>query len=123
VLFAASRYVWEQHVWAPSASIATAPGLSTTNTTPTLAEVAARTILLMQSEAPPGTLAVEVESEGDFPFVVHQAAGMVSTQLGISVADALVRIRAHAFGNDVLVADVARSVVDRRRLLGGIGED
>jgi hypothetical protein len=83
-----------------------------------LADVAARTLLLLQSEAPPGTLAVELEAEGDFHLVVHQAAGMVSMQLGINITDALLRIRAHAFGNGVLVADVARDVVDRRLRFG-----
>ncbi|MBS4727115.1 GAF and ANTAR domain-containing protein [Mycobacterium sp. SM1] len=45
---------------------------------------------------------------------VHQAAGMVSEQLGISVLDALVRLRAHAYGHGQQLTDVARSVVERR---------
>lgn len=45
---------------------------------------------------------------------VHQAAGMVSEQLGISVLDALVRLRAHAYSHDQQLTDVARSVVERR---------
>jgi hypothetical protein len=39
---------------------------------------------------------------------------MVAAQLGVSVAVALVRLRAHAFANDQLLVDVARDVVDRK---------
>ena len=45
---------------------------------------------------------------------VHQATGMVSVQLDISAADALSRMRAHAFVHDRLLIDVARDVVARR---------
>jgi AmiR/NasT family two-component response regulator len=45
---------------------------------------------------------------------VHQATGMVLVQLGIGPADALARMRAHAFVNQRLLIDVARDVVDRR---------
>lgn len=54
---------------------------------------------------------------------VHQAAGMVSVQLGIPVLDALVRLRGHAYRHDERLADVARSVVERRlRFDPGDGE-
>jgi hypothetical protein len=43
---------------------------------------------------------------------------MVSVQEGISVAEALIRLRAFAFGNDRLLADVADDVVARRLRLG-----
>jgi GAF domain-containing protein len=78
-----------------------------------MADVVAESILLMQSQAPPGQLAGELEAGADFQYVVHQAAGMVAVQLGISVAKALLRLRAHAFGNDVPLVFVARSVVGR----------
>jgi hypothetical protein len=45
---------------------------------------------------------------------VHQAAGMISVQLGISALEALVRLRAYAYGHDKRLTDVARSVVERR---------
>jgi hypothetical protein len=45
---------------------------------------------------------------------VHQAAGMVSVQLDISAAEALARLRAHAFVHSQLLVDVARDVVVRR---------
>ncbi len=78
-----------------------------------MAEVAAQTILLLQANAPPGMVAAELEAGADFQLVVHQAAGMVSVQLGISVAQALVRLRAYAFGNDGSLGGVAREVVAR----------
>jgi hypothetical protein len=45
---------------------------------------------------------------------VHQAIGMVAVQLSEGTAEALVRIRAHAFVAGRSVADVARDVVARR---------
>jgi GAF domain/ANTAR domain len=45
---------------------------------------------------------------------VHQATGMVSVQLDVGPAEALARMRAHAFVHNRLLIDVARDVVDRR---------
>lgn len=45
---------------------------------------------------------------------VHQATGMISVQLGVPLAEALVRLRAYAYGQDRLIADVAADVVSRR---------
>lgn len=45
---------------------------------------------------------------------VHQAAGMVSMQLGVSPLDALVRLRAYAHMRNKRFTDVAHSVVQRR---------
>jgi GAF domain len=79
-----------------------------------LADVAAEVILLLQARAPAGTLADELARSADLHLVVHQAAGMVAVQLGIRVADALVRLRAHAFAYDRPLRDVADDVVARR---------
>jgi hypothetical protein len=79
-----------------------------------LAGLAAQAVLAMQAHASPGTLATELEEGADFRFVVHQASGMVSVQLGVSVGEALVRLRAYAFGNGRLLAEVAEAVVARR---------
>jgi GAF domain-containing protein len=49
-----------------------------------------------------------------FRAEVHQATGMISVQLGVSLAEALVRLRAHAWSGDRLLADVAADVVARR---------
>ena len=79
-----------------------------------LAGVAAHAVLAMQAQAPPGMLAAELDQEANFRFVVHQASGMVAVQIGISVGEALLRLRAHAFGNERLLVDVAEDVVGRR---------
>jgi len=46
--------------------------------------------------------------------VVHQAAGMISVQLDVDVAEALLRLRARAYALDRPMADVAADVVARR---------
>jgi hypothetical protein len=78
-----------------------------------MAGIAAQTLLAMQASAPPGQIAEALEMGGDFQLVVHQASGMVAAQLEVSVGDALLRLRAHAFGNDRPLVDVARDVVAR----------
>jgi hypothetical protein len=45
---------------------------------------------------------------------VYQATGMVSVQLGVSLEDAFVRLRAHAFATGAALGDVADEVVHRR---------
>jgi GAF domain-containing protein len=79
-----------------------------------LADLAARWVLEAQAGAPPGAVAQELETGADFHFVVHNAAGMISVQQGISVTEALIRLRAYAFSKDRLLADVAEDVVARR---------
>lgn len=83
-----------------------------------IADVTARWVLDVQAGATSGSVADELEDGADFHFVVHNAAGMVSVQLGVSVAEALIRLRALAFGDDRPLADVAQDVVARRLRLG-----
>jgi hypothetical protein len=78
-----------------------------------MAEVAAETVLLVQADAPPGQIATELEVGADFHYSVHQAAGMVAAQLDVSVGQALVRLRAHAFAVDRPLTQVAGDVVAR----------
>lgn len=75
-----------------------------------MAYVAARVVLSSGPSAPdltglPGA---------DFHLVVHQAAGMISVQLDVSLGEALARLRARAFGADTTVDAVAADVVARR---------
>jgi hypothetical protein len=79
-----------------------------------VADVAARWVLEAQAGAPPGAMAAELEIGADFHFSVHNAAGMVSAQLGISVTEALIRLRAFAFTSDRLLTDVAKDIVAHR---------
>jgi ANTAR domain len=44
---------------------------------------------------------------------VHQAVGMISVQLGVTLEEALVRLRAHAFAASTPLGDVASDVVKR----------
>lgn len=76
-----------------------------------MAGVAARWVLDMQAQAAPGALAEELELGADFHFVVQNAAGIVSVQLAVSVTEALIRLRAHAFSSNRPLDDVARDVV------------
>jgi hypothetical protein len=79
-----------------------------------LAGVAARAVLTMQADAPPGMLGAALEVGSDFRFVVHQASGMIAAQLEVDVGEALVRLRAHAFAHDRPLTAVAQDVVTRR---------
>lgn len=79
-----------------------------------MADVAARWVLDVQADAPAGAMAHELETVADFHFVVHNAAGMVTVQLGVSVTEALIRLRAYAFSQNRQLADVAEDIVERR---------
>lgn len=78
-----------------------------------MADVAAQAVLLLQADSPPDTVGAELEINANFQYVVHQASGMVAAQLDVTVGQALIRLRAHAFGNNRSLTDVARDVVDR----------
>jgi hypothetical protein len=92
-----------------------------------MADVATRALLEMQADAPRGRLAAGIDDGANLEHVVHQAAGMVSVQLVGTIADALLRLRAHAFGNDRSLTEVAQDVVARRlrfdRRLDGEDQD
>ena len=78
-----------------------------------VASVVGRAVLSMQAGAPEGTLSTTLERESRFAFVVHQAAGMVALQGAMSVGDALVALRSHAFSSDTPLVDLAQRVVAR----------
>jgi hypothetical protein len=87
-----------------------------------VASLAAEAVMGMQAAASPGEIGAGLETGTNFQFVVHQASGMVAVQLGVPVGEALIRLRAHAFSSDQLVADVARNVVERRLRFDEPGE-
>lgn len=78
-----------------------------------VADITAQAVLVVQADASPGTLAAALETNSNFNYVVHQASGMVAAQLGSTVGQALVRLRAYAFGNDQSLTTVANAVVAR----------
>ena len=45
---------------------------------------------------------------------IHQATGMVLAQLGVSATEALTRMRAYAFAEQLLLGEVARDVVSQQ---------
>lgn len=75
-----------------------------------LADMATDTIFDDLFGAAPMTLPglVDIQSE------VHQATGFVAVDLGVSLQDALLRIRGHAFAHHMTLADVARQIIERR---------
>jgi GAF domain-containing protein len=79
-----------------------------------LASMAAQWVLDAQAGAPSGAVPSQLEADADFRFVVHNAAGMISVQQGITITDALIRLRAYAFSHDRLLTDVAQDVVDHK---------
>lgn len=50
----------------------------------------------------------------DSRAAVHQATGMIAVQLGVNLAEALLRLRAHAYAMGRPVSDIAADVVGRR---------
>ncbi|HZU72207.1 MAG TPA: GAF and ANTAR domain-containing protein [Acidimicrobiales bacterium] len=83
-----------------------------------MADVVAHWVLDVQAEAPPGALAEELEIGAEFYFIVHNAAGVVSVQLGVTVTEAMIALRAYAFAHDRPLRDVAQDVVERRLRFG-----
>ena len=80
-----------------------------------LADTACALLLDAVSERDPRRLnAGAPEPAGPPQPEVHQATGMITVQLGVSVAVALVRLRAHAYAHDRRLRDVAADVVARR---------
>jgi hypothetical protein len=77
------------------------------------AEAALAVVLDARAGLSSGWLPVE-EDFLDRGAELHQAAGMVSVQLGVPVSDAMVRLRAHAYLRGERLSDVASAVVHRR---------
>jgi hypothetical protein len=79
-----------------------------------LAEVLTETVLSLQDDAPAGMLAAGLDDAVKYRAEIYQASGMVAIQLSIPTSEAMLRIRAHAFANDLSVAAVAAQIVSRR---------
>jgi hypothetical protein len=79
-----------------------------------VAEVLTETVLSLQADALPDTLAPALEEVVSYRAQIHQASGMVAVQLRVPVDEALVRIRAHAFASGRPIDQVAGDVVARR---------
>lgn len=89
----------------------TAGPLPSTALEDALAFADAATLIILSEEA--GTPLAEGDLV-DQQMIVFQATGMISVQLAVDLAEALARLRAHAYGNDQTLSEVAAEVVARR---------
>jgi hypothetical protein len=80
----------------------------------TFADVAVTTMLDGQANARPGAAADGLSEAMDNRAELFQAQGMVMVQLGGSLTEALVRMRAHAYAENRSLAEIARDVLARR---------
>jgi len=78
-----------------------------------LADTACALLLDGQSDRVPSGRFVPVRARPHHPQV-HQATGMISVQLGVTIAVALMRLRAYAYAHERRLGDVAADVVARR---------
>jgi hypothetical protein len=76
-----------------------------------MASVLGRSILTTQAGGSRETLVGELDGSSMLDFRVHQAAGMVAVQGSMSVKDALVVLRAHAFTIGCRLGELAERVV------------
>ena len=83
----------------------------------TFADLAIRSLLDGQRQSHTGAYSVPLDESFDNRFQVYQAQGMLSVQLGVSMPEAMVRLRAHAYAEDLLLGDVADAIVARRLTL------
>lgn len=79
-----------------------------------LAGVATNAVLSLQAGAPSGELHGMLAGEPPHWAEIHQATGMVSVQLGVSLDEAFVRLRAHAFAQSLSLRGLASQIVNRR---------
>lgn len=82
-----------------------------------LADAATHVLLALQAGAPADRLHKLLASEPSHWAEVHQATGMVSVQLGVSLDEAFVRVRALAFAEGIALRTIAREIVTQRRRL------
>lgn len=78
-----------------------------------MADFIARAVIALQAGADPGELVTEMDNARDLRTEVHQASGMISEQLGISIVDALIRLRGYAYAEGRPIDEVARDIVGR----------
>jgi hypothetical protein len=79
-----------------------------------LADLIGRLVLDLQAGVASESLAWALDAT-DSRTVVHQATGMIAAQLNVSVAEALIRLRANAFATDRPIDQVATEVVAGQR--------
>jgi hypothetical protein len=83
-----------------------------------LADAATRILLDLEAESTVGEVPARLDDSALWRVEVHQATGMIMAQLNVRVAEAFVRLRAHAYVTDRPLDEVARNVVARRLRFG-----
>ncbi len=78
-----------------------------------MADIATLAFLAMQSRVPEGALPDELSDDGAYRAEIHQASGMISVQVDVTVGEALLRLRARAVADSTSVAQLATAVVSR----------
>jgi ANTAR domain len=79
----------------------------------TAADAAAAALLQLDTGSA-SSFADNTVGRAAYQLQVHQASGMVMVQAGVTIEEAFLLLRAHAFAVGRPVADVARDVVERR---------
>lgn len=85
-----------------------------------LADVATQVVLTLQAGAPPDGLHELLANEPPHWAEIHQATGMVSAQLEISLDEAFVRLQARAFAEGLTLRALTREIVTRRMGFEGL---
>ena len=79
----------------------------------TAAEAAAAALLQLGT-GHANSFADDADGRAAYQMEVHQASGMVKVQAGVTIEEAFLMLRAHAFASGRPIADVAKDVVERR---------
>jgi hypothetical protein len=79
-----------------------------------MADIVTGAVIAVQDGATVGSLAEEMDNPGDLRAAVHQASGMISGQVGITLQSSLLRLRGYAYSEGRSINDVARDVVTRQ---------
>jgi AmiR/NasT family two-component response regulator len=77
-------------------------------------------LLHLQDQTESGELHPQLSEPWAGRAEVHQATGMVVVQLGVSISEAFVRMRAFAYAEDRSILDVGRDVVAGRLRFRGV---
>ncbi|MGZ8717914.1 MAG: GAF and ANTAR domain-containing protein [Aeromicrobium sp.] len=85
----------------------------------TFAEIATEVLLNEDAHPDDGRLHLGVETVLNYRAEIYQAQGAVMVELGVSLGEALVRMRAYAFANDQSLAELASGIMSGHVEFGG----
>ncbi|HEV7148638.1 MAG TPA: GAF and ANTAR domain-containing protein [Pedococcus sp.] len=77
----------------------------------TFAEVAMGLLVGEQHDASEGHTSTDLDDALEYRLEVYQAQGMVMVDLGVSIGEAMARLRGHAYANDLSIGEIAREIV------------